>query len=236
MIEAPITKKTHWTKGELFDFDIILLGKANEYLPYFVYAIEQMGQTGIGKMIDGFRSTFNLVSVKANRKLIYSGKERKLVKGSFTKNISAGRFAKIKESEISGITVVLQTPLRLKFENNLKRAELPFHVLIRACLRRISTLFETYGKGEPALDYKGLISLAETVRTVHSDLSWHDWRRYSSRQDQEMLMGGLVGNIIYEGNVLNNFLPILKFCETVHIGKQTSFGLGKFELFFEGEE
>jgi CRISPR/Cas system endoribonuclease Cas6 (RAMP superfamily) len=38
-----------------------------------------------------------------------------------------------------------------------------------------------------------------------------------------------VVNITYEGN-LAPFLPLLRAGETMHVGKGTSFGLGKFSL------
>jgi len=124
--------------------------------------------------------------------------------------------------------LALLTPLRLKYENRFEAA-LPFHVLIRAALRRISSLCQYYGTGEPALDYRGLVDRARQVSVDRSSLRWFDWRRYSNRQDQSMLMGGLIGNIRYSGP-LDEFLPLLRFCEKVHLGKQTSFGLGKITV------
>jgi CRISPR/Cas system endoribonuclease Cas6 (RAMP superfamily) len=44
-----------------------------------------------------------------------------------------------------------------------------------------------------------------------------------------MLMGGITGKVRYSGN-LTEFIPLIKFCEKVHIGKQTSFGLGKIKI------
>ena len=41
-------------------------------------------------------------------------------------------------------------------------------------------------------------------------------------------MGGMVGSIIYEGNI-GEFIPSIELCEKFHIGKHTSFGLGKIE-------
>ena len=119
----------------------------------------------------------------------------------------------------------LETPLRLKFDNRLQ-AELPFHVLVRAMLRRVSGLLACHGSGEPALDYPGLVQGAQGVATVRADLSWFDWKRYSSRQDRQMLMGGMLGSVVYE-NVPAAYLPLVDFCQAVHLGKQTAFGLGK---------
>lgn len=39
-------------------------------------------------------------------------------------------------------------------------------------------------------------------------------------------MGGMVGTVTYEGG-LGECLPLLDFAEKAHLGKGTSFGLGK---------
>jgi hypothetical protein len=96
-------------------------------------------------------------------------------------------------------------------------------------LRRISTLCDYHGNGEPLLDYRGLVAKAKDVDIVTSSLRWVDWKRYSNRQEQAMLMGGMIGSVTYRGK-LDEFMPLLRFCEKVHIGKQTSFGLGKFNI------
>ena len=40
--------------------------------------------------------------------------------------------------------------------------------------------------------------------------------------------GWMVGAVKYEGK-LAEYLPLLDFCEKVHLGKNTSFGLGKIK-------
>ena len=93
---------------------------------------------------------------------------------------------------------------------------------------RISSLFNCYGNGEPELDYKGLVNRAKNVRIIVSDLNWYDWHRYSHRQDNTMLMGGMVGSVTYEGDI-EEYMPLIGLCQRVHLGKQTSFGLGKIK-------
>ncbi len=44
-----------------------------------------------------------------------------------------------------------------------------------------------------------------------------------------MKFGGIVGKAIYKGD-LTPFYPLLKYCEEVHLGKQTAFGLGKIAV------
>ena len=47
-----------------------------------------------------------------------------------------------------------------------------------------------------------------------------------------MKLGGIVGKASFSGNI-KEFLPLLKIGELVHIGKGTSFGLGKYEIEYE---
>lgn len=44
-----------------------------------------------------------------------------------------------------------------------------------------------------------------------------------------MLLGGFTGEITFEG-CLGPFMPIIRAGEALHVGKGTSFGLGKYEI------
>ena len=226
VIEPPLTTETKFLKGSFFNFNLLLFGEINNSLPYFIYAFEQMGKTGIGKKINGSRGKFTLKEVKSGSALIYSATDKKLNTTNKLKVLSIDNPANLSDKKIF-LKLVCETPLRLKFKNRLN-ADLPFHVLVRAMLRRVSSLLNCYGAGEPPLDYKGLIKKAAYVQTLDSSLKWFDWKRYSFRQNKSMLMGGITGSITYEGD-LAEYLPLIEFCEKVHLGKQTSFGLGKIK-------
>lgn len=136
-------------------------------------------------------------------------------------------------SDVSDLTLRTYTPLRIKHGNGFQSRDLPFHVLIRALLRRISSVFEVYGTGEPLIDYRELVRQSEQIVIRSSTLSWHDWERYSARQMSRMSFGGLVGSVVYEGE-LAPFIPLLHLGELLHIGKQTTFGLGKYSVHYLG--
>lgn len=227
VIEPPCEEKTDYKEGEFFNFNLILFGEVNRSIPYFVYALSQMGTDGIGRKRNNTGGRFVLKDVLSGGKLVYSSENQKIETENAYSRLEL-KSPQAPEEEISRLRLDLITPLRLKFENRLN-ADLPFHVLIRAALRRVSSLFSFYNNGEPELDYRGLVKRAEEVCIKENQLKWYDWRRYSFRQEQGMLMGGITGKVVYEGKIAE-FIPLLELCEKLHIGKQTAFGLGKFEM------
>lgn len=44
-----------------------------------------------------------------------------------------------------------------------------------------------------------------------------------------MKFGGLVGEITYQGD-FKRYLPLLRLGEHIHVGKATTFGLGKYRI------
>lgn len=228
VIEPSEDAKTHYRKGNLLNFSLLLFGAACDNLPYFIYAFEQIGSIGIGKRIDGKSGTFTLMDVRADGKVIYTKSDGKIRKQPGFRDISAEFLTEEMERESVDVSLELITPLRLKYRNGLK-ADLPFDVLTRAMLRRISSLCQYHGDGDPVLDYRGLVARAKDIEVKESHIGWYDWRRYSNRQEQAMMMGGMVGKITYAG-VPGEYLPLLKFCEQTHLGKATTFGLGKIKV------
>jgi hypothetical protein len=225
VLQPPADNRRGYGEGDTFTFGLILFGQANDFLAHIVYAVEQMGQTGLGREGENGRGRFLLTAVETGGAILYDGDKKILHQGHPLPSLE---LQAPPASPVSSLTVKLLTPLRLKHDNRFQQT-LPFHLLIRAALRRIASLEETFGQGEPQLDYRGLVRRSEQIVTRESDCRWVDIERYSNRQQTGMLMGGLLGSLVYEGE-LAEFLPLLEYCEVVHLGKQTAFGLGRIQI------
>lgn len=230
----PLEAKTLYHPGDTLAFDMTLVGKGIDFLPYFIYTFERLGERqGLGKG----RGRFSVESVswrspQGAERVIYEGSQKTLHNTFRPIGVQDLCPPDSTPSSLPAVTMHFLTPTRIRYQEALTPA-LDFHVLIRALLRRLSNLAYFHCGGELQLDFRGLIAAAEQVETASSDLRWCDWERYSTRQEARMKLGGVVGRVTYKGD-LRPFLPLLRLGAVVHVGKGTSFGLGKYVL--EGRE
>lgn len=225
IIEPPTDGKLLYEPGERLSFDLVLIGKATDFLPYFVYTFGELAKAGIGKG----RGKYTLLSVSRGGETIY-GSGDGVIQAAAPHSLSLpDEIAFEGDGPARSCELHLLTPVRIVYRRHLSTS-LPFGILIRNLLRRIALLSYFHcGREAPHWNYREIIARAETIETAGDSLRWHDWVRYSARQDQKLKMGGLVGRIGYRGP-LAPFMPILEAGTVLHVGKGTAFGLGKFSV------
>ena len=232
ILEPSTNIRKNRQKGEDLSFGLTLIGRATDYLPYFIYAFEELGRIGIGKG----RGKYELREVAEEvrkgdslpkKRVIYSGDTKLL-----TQTGSPIQWTDIianSQEPPHAVSISFITPTRIKYKNSLTK-DLEFHIFFRNLLRRISLL--SYFHCGYRLDdsgFKDIIEQAREIKTVKQSLYWHDWERYSNRQKTRMKMGGFMGEIAYEGE-LEKFWPYIRLGEYVHVGKGSGFGLGRYKV------
>lgn len=136
-------------------------------------------------------------------------------------------------ADLSNLRLQLHTPMRLQHQGRpLRPAELSPRKLLADLLRRLSLLAEFHA-AQPALveDARALVHHAESL-TQAGDLRWLDWSRYSSRQQQEMTLGGVVGEWRLAGDCAP-LLPWLWLGQWLHVGKNATMGMGQYRLLWD---
>lgn len=123
------------------------------------------------------------------------------------------------------------TRLRLKNASGLLKSAPSMRVLLQRLLERVSALGVLYGGGGPlpGEGVRDLLLHADSVLVERHDLRWQEWERTSGRSGQRMPWGGLVGEVVYRGD-LGPLLPWLALGEWLHVGAKTTFGLGHFTM------
>lgn len=236
IIVPPLTRKRYFSPDDSISFDILLIGKANDYLPYFIYTFTEMGKRGIGKD----RGKFDIASVEAlsldgTKTEIFNSNTGILKAEGF--RIGYNYFISLPSPNPHPaiITLSFETPVRIKVNERLS-SEIPFNLLITRLSERAFLLAEFYcgaetcgERSESIGDLKDFLEVSENVETVNNRLRWVDWERYSTRQKARMKFGGWIGDVTYKGD-LQKFLPLLRLGEHIHVGKATTFGLGKYRM------
>lgn len=223
IIEPSQERITHYHRGDLLKFQLILVGNSIQLAPLFIAAFDKAGQNGLGKD----RHRFILRNVEQ----IQSGQTSKIWQGG--NNLLSRPEAdelriKSTKDDISRVCIQMRTPVRLVDRGRLEDNP-AFSVFMRAVFRRIDSLGRVHGNGGLGINFRNLLEKAAMVEPIDNQITWQDWERYSSTQSCRMKLGGMVGQISYEGP-LNEFIPYLQLAEVLHVGKGSSFGLGRYSL------
>lgn len=224
VIEASAGEPQRYGPGQRLGFELVLIGRAIGYLPYFLISFQELGRTGVGRPAGRYalRSVYACPPWRAEQ-LIFDGDEVRPADLSVSWPELAERAALLPGDQL---TLRFLTPTRIKHQRGYV-AQPEFHMLLRALLRRLSAL-ALFHCGEPwPGNPRALIAAAEQVRIADSRLGWLDWERFSGRQQQRIRLGGFVGEISYAGD-LAPFREYLALGALVHVGKAAVFGHGRY--------
>jgi len=211
--------------GSEVAFDLTLIGRAQDFFPHFVVTLRELRSLGRGRHPVALRRIDTIAPPGGRSTRVYSDEDNLVRSHDATVSLanctslppSGGRF-----------TLRFMMYTRLKHEGGwVQRPD--FHVVFRRLLGRLSSLAIFHCGARLEVDFVGLIEKAKAIALVDDRTRWEDWTRYSSRQDRHMILGGLVGEATYEGP-LDGLWPFLVFGQWTHVGKNATFGLGRYEI------
>lgn len=210
--------------GDEFAFHFVLVGRAMEYLPYFIMAVEEMGCQGLGRG----RGRFRLIEVAE----VISGMDLPIYRdtpldGLFDLRPLIWSTEESIRSEPGEVVIRFLTSFRLHAEGRPVE-QLNFQVFFTALLRRIKLLAH-YHCGGADWDYRPLLTLANGVQTVATDFRPQGWLRWSERQYRKTRLEGLTGYLHVVGDLMP-LLPFLDIGQVIHVGKATVFGFGRYKM------
>jgi len=224
VLEPPIEKKKVFDVGEELSFSLVLIGRGLEFLPYFIFVFQELGRSGLGKN----RSKYRLAKVVTGEDVtVYSDHDNRINDIHPVMHINdLVRDEEVRSPGVMRVKIRFVTPTRLVSGNRLTD-KVDFRLFMLSLLRRISSLSACHC-GQP-FDFRLLLPGMESVQTRQVELAWHDWERYSTRQKASIKLGGVIGRVTFEGE-LGPYIPFIRLGEYIHLGKQTSFGLGQYRI------
>ncbi len=206
--------------GDILEFNLLLFGKTIIYFNQLVQAVYQLGTIGIGKEY----SCYEIVYIRNT-----------LGKDILTEqNICMEQYQvltlwdyveyRLRQNFRWEWRIRFKTPVTLKYQGIFQQS-LSIEAVIPAVLRRIYIMdcFEGLECEKMEWDdkYPEVLQEFSHLITVY---------RYSSTQNRKMPLRGIKGEI-YLSEMPERLLPVLLAGEVLHIGKNTSFGFGRYYIF-----
>ena len=222
IIEPPPLGNKIYQVGEVLSFNMVLMGQAMAQLPLSIFAWQRALQQGLGKE----RSRARLLNVVVEPNQPHAQAVYNALEGNAVQAYQASVPPMLAQTD--SLTLQFVTPLRIQKQGTILSREMTARDVLGALLRRYFLLLEFHGEDYHAPDFAALIAQAQQV-ACEVDLRWCDWQRYSDRQQQAMNLGGVLGRVVLRGD-LSAFLQMLQAGQWLHIGKETTFGMGQFVL------
>jgi hypothetical protein len=222
VLDPPPARRESLPAGTALELGVTLFGHSNRHLPYVIHALDQAGRRGLKGARLILQQVQQLQMETSEWQLIHV--PGKAIEASCPATPSVPACP-------ARLTLMLDTPLRLRaHEHYVTPERFHFRVLFTNLLRRISLLTTFHSDTPLETDFAALTRAAQTIETERTALHWHDWSRYSSRQNTLLRMGGLLGQVSLKGADLEPFWPYLWLGQWTHAGKGTSMGLGKYRI------
>lgn len=226
VIEPPPLGTRFIDAGSALRFSVVLVGRAMAQLPLVSFAVQRAVEGGLGR--ERTRGTLECIEWQAG-----DGADDFVAIWQPGGAAIAPHDAHVTlpaTTDARTLRLVLHTPLRLQHQGHPVRLQaLTPRKLVADLLRRVTLLAEFHAD-RPGLvtDAGALVRHADTLAHQPA-LRWQDWSRYSSRQQQEMTLGGALGEWVLEGD-LGLLYPWLWLGQWLHVGKNATFGMGHYTL------
>ncbi len=228
--------KDQWHCGESVDVGLILVGRAGQYVSHLRKALENLHKSPRDNPCSYLRlAHFEPLSLSGN----ISTKE---AQGNMTFNEAWYSFSEIEQmvslflkyNPVKRIGIQFSTPTRIQvFDENRNRSFLynapSFEVLINSINKRLENLTSYYPDTKLPTVSDLLLKKASGVKLVKDDTSLYRFHKYSKHKSRHQGFSGIIGEAVYQGDI-DEFLPALTLGEWLLIGKNTSYGMGRYKI------
>ena len=234
VVEAPLDSREFIEKGDYLKFNLALTGNSINYYPYFAAAFRKLGNMGIGRRSkdERLQGKFDLVKIyslgiNGDRSMIYDG-DRQLFFDDIIE-INGGQFSEEKNSSKDSLLKLnFLTPTKIRIKK--RYVIIPtFENIIIILTRRLNNLLRFHCGVDEEWNFRKLKDEASKIKTKSHLISWVEYDRYSRRKKARDKTEGFVGEITFTGS-FKSFIPFLKLGELLHLGKGTTWGMGKYRI------
>lgn len=222
IIVPPDIDDNPYEAGEALCFSMLLLGDAAQYVLPVIDALNELKNSGLGVQ----KHPFKLIKVT-------HGTEQRIIWQNDVFYPAATQSIPLPWRTLPNVrqvTMRICTPLRIRRGGEVI-GQLDFPTVIRNITRRVEAITQRYGGWTDSGEAERILTLSSEVATIQSQLFMKGLERFSNRLGTKLDLSGLMGMMRFEGD-LTPFVPWLFAAQALHIGRNTTFGMGRVEMEF----
>ena len=226
VIEPPLDARRAYAAGDTLEFGLVLIGRAIEVLPNFLYGFAELGRTGLGRDLTkahleraAVLRPFQQIGVT-----VYADDDARVPVDPPTHNLA--ELPTLAARLPADLRMTLHTPLRVKAGGAFIE-HFDLRAIVEAACWRLAALYRFYGERPWTDDYRPIVAAANQARVEQAAVRWVDWERTSTRGNTQrsMKLGGIVGTAALRA-VPPEVRAVLLAGSLLHIGKAAVFGHG----------
>ncbi len=231
VIEPPPLDTPPIAAGDTLRFNLVLFGHALGHLPLISHALQRAFEQGLGpRRAPGRLARIEVQHSAPAAEPLWAEVWQPGAAAIAAHDASHTPQPTQADTGATQARLIFDTPLRLQHQGHPVRPQaLTPRKLVADLLRRITLLAEFHAGRPGLLTHAPALVQHAAGLDQRLELHWHDWSRYSSRQQQEMTLGGALGSWTLSGE-LAPLLPWLRLGEWLHVGKNATLGMGGYRL------
>lgn len=214
--------REYYEAGDTLEFNLLLFGKTIVYFNQYLQALFALGQNGLGKEKARFVIS-QVTNTKGHPLIDETDVYMKHYEVETIRNYVDYRMRQIARNG-KPQRMVFMTPLTQKYQGEFLR-EFQMDAITKSIQRRLYMLNCFEGKDTESF-YNEILEVPAIVSQKSNEIKV---ARYSSRQDTKMMLKGIKGEIVLD-EIPDELLELYLAGELIHIGKNTSFGFGRYRM------
>lgn len=221
--------REYFEAGDELEFNLMLIGRTIVYFNQYLQAFSYLGMLGLGVEHVRFqiaKVTNTLGETLVEGTSVYKERLTVMYVSDYVRyRFSSGEIKRMLDAD--RCRMVFQSPLSLKFQGKMQEDFRP-DALFAAIERRVYILNCYEGLSEEGENIER--PAEEHLPIVEKEKVWPvKMKRYSGTQNSKVTFSGIRGWCDLKG-LDESMMQLLLAGELLHIGKNTSFGFGKYTL------
>jgi hypothetical protein len=225
VMTMPVMQETFIDKREKLEYEVMFIGAGVSLIPLFLGQLIHFGTLGL--VPGGGHFQVAEVHSEINGQPEKPAWQRDDPLDSITCAVQPLNWLIGRERIPDRLRLSYETPVRLMVNGRPLRKP-RFRQIFPFMLRRVTSMLFAHAGVEFLEEPSSLFDSVSQVNEAETRLAWSDWRKIAGQQG--LVVGGFTGEMVLTGQAISDIYWVLAVASLFGIGKNATYGAGRFNL------